>query len=205
MLCALFFNHSGHKKESFQIKVIATTKRENRALMLENTKHKNWYLPFLPELHKMLCVCVCVLALDLVLIFRLYTSLLKLADLFILHFSDRPISWNHMWIISYPRVDPSLSYLSSFKEILHFDVVCIGLRQGHIESEAHAEPSAEILIPVCLKPEEGLEVWRLWAQRKNVELDKQETTKLAPIGRKSSNGCLNTHVRPWHLVNSPDI
>ncbi|XP_035517287.1 glutamine-rich protein 1-like isoform X1 [Morone saxatilis] len=56
--------------------------------------------------------------------------------------------------------------------------------QGHIETEAHAEPPTEILVPVCLKPEEGLEVWRLWAHRKNAELNKQERTKLAPIGRR---------------------
>lgn len=56
--------------------------------------------------------------------------------------------------------------------------------QGHIETEANAEPPTEILVPVCLKPEEGLEVWRLWAKRKNVELSKQEKTKLAPIGRR---------------------
>lgn len=56
--------------------------------------------------------------------------------------------------------------------------------QGHIETEANPEPPTEILVPVCLKPEEGLEVWRLWAKRKNVELSKQEKTKLAPIGRR---------------------
>ncbi|XP_044069816.1 transcriptional regulator QRICH1-like isoform X3 [Siniperca chuatsi] len=56
--------------------------------------------------------------------------------------------------------------------------------QGHIETEAHAEPPTEILVPVCLKPEEGLEVWRLWVKRKNDELNKQEKTKLAPIGRR---------------------
>ncbi|XP_070814800.1 transcriptional regulator QRICH1-like isoform X1 [Chaetodon trifascialis] len=56
--------------------------------------------------------------------------------------------------------------------------------QGHTETEAHAEPPTEILVPVCLKPEEGLEVWRLWAKRKNEELNKQEKTTLAPIGRR---------------------
>ncbi|XP_041837013.1 glutamine-rich protein 1-like isoform X2 [Melanotaenia boesemani] len=54
--------------------------------------------------------------------------------------------------------------------------------QGHVEAEA--EPPAEILVPVSLKPEEGLEVWRLWASRKNAELIKQDKTKLAPIGRR---------------------
>ncbi len=66
--------------------------------------------------------------------------------------------------------------------------------KGPIETEAHAEAPAEILVPVCLKPEEGLEVWRLWAQRKNEELNKQEKTKLAPIGRKLINNCLNTYL-----------
>nr|XP_020442353.1 glutamine-rich protein 1-like [Monopterus albus]XP_020442354.1 glutamine-rich protein 1-like [Monopterus albus]XP_020442355.1 glutamine-rich protein 1-like [Monopterus albus] len=56
--------------------------------------------------------------------------------------------------------------------------------QGQVETEAHAVPPTEILVPVCLKPEEGLEVWRLWVKRKNAELSKQENTKLAPIGRR---------------------
>ncbi|XP_041805279.1 glutamine-rich protein 1-like isoform X2 [Chelmon rostratus] len=56
--------------------------------------------------------------------------------------------------------------------------------QGHTETEAHAEPPTEILVPVCLKPEEGLEVWRLWAKRKNEEMNKQEKATLAPIGRR---------------------
>uniref|UniRef100_A0A3P8X2S7 Glutamine rich 1 n=1 Tax=Cynoglossus semilaevis TaxID=244447 RepID=A0A3P8X2S7_CYNSE len=42
----------------------------------------------------------------------------------------------------------------------------------------------ELLLPATLKPEEGLEVWRLWAQKKNAELDKAENNKLAPIGRR---------------------
>ncbi|XP_058486916.1 transcriptional regulator QRICH1-like isoform X1 [Solea solea] len=56
--------------------------------------------------------------------------------------------------------------------------------QGHIQTEAHAEPPTEILVPVCLKPEEGLEVWSLWAKRKNAELSKREKVTLAPIGRR---------------------
>ncbi|KAM9759526.1 transcriptional regulator QRICH1 isoform 1-T2 [Menidia menidia] len=56
--------------------------------------------------------------------------------------------------------------------------------QSQVETEADAEPPTEILVPVSLKPEEGLEVWRLWSSRKNAELSKQETTKLAPIGRR---------------------
>lgn len=59
--------------------------------------------------------------------------------------------------------------------------------QGQVQADAHAEPPTEILVPACLKPEEGLEVWRLWAKRKNQELNKQEKTKLAPIGRRSTS------------------
>lgn len=50
--------------------------------------------------------------------------------------------------------------------------------------ESHAEPQMETLLPVSLKSEEGLDVWRLWVQRKNAELDKATQTKLAPIGRR---------------------
>ncbi|KAF6727418.1 Glutamine-rich protein 1 [Oryzias melastigma] len=56
--------------------------------------------------------------------------------------------------------------------------------QSHGEAEGDAEPPTEILVPVSLKPEEGLEVWRLWASRKNAELSKQENTRFAPIGRR---------------------
>lgn len=42
----------------------------------------------------------------------------------------------------------------------------------------------ELLLPATLKPEEGLEVWRIWAQRKNDELEKSDKNKLAPIGRR---------------------
>nr|XP_033484476.1 glutamine-rich protein 1-like [Epinephelus lanceolatus] len=44
----------------------------------------------------------------------------------------------------------------------------------------------ELLLPATLKPEEGLEVWGLWAQRKNAELEKSDKNKLAPIGRRQA-------------------
>ena len=56
------------------------------------------------------------------------------------------------------------------------------------EADGQTEASTELLLPVSLKPEEGLEVWRLWVQRKNAELEKEEKQKLAPIGRESSPG-----------------
>ncbi|XP_056279712.1 transcriptional regulator QRICH1-like isoform X2 [Pseudoliparis swirei] len=44
----------------------------------------------------------------------------------------------------------------------------------------------ERLLPATLRPEEGLEVWRLWAQRKNLQLEKSDTRRLAPIGRRQA-------------------
>ncbi|XP_057686335.1 transcriptional regulator QRICH1-like [Corythoichthys intestinalis] len=44
----------------------------------------------------------------------------------------------------------------------------------------------ELLLPATLKPEEGLEVWCSWAQRKNAEMDKSDQNKLAPIGRRQA-------------------
>lgn len=65
-------------------------------------------------------------------------------------------------------------------------------------SEVEAQPQAppELMLPNSLKPEEGLEVWRLWAQRKNAELDKEQASKLAPIGREYSDAHsrLHTHI-----------
>ncbi|MCI4390076.1 hypothetical protein PGIGA_G00118220 [Pangasianodon gigas] len=59
-------------------------------------------------------------------------------------------------------------------------------QQLHLQAEAEpqAEAPPELLLPTVLKPEEGLETWRLWVQRKNAELDKNEQNKLAPIGRR---------------------
>lgn len=56
--------------------------------------------------------------------------------------------------------------------------------QAQTEAEPQVEPPPELVLPNSLKPEEGLEVWRLWVQRKNAELDKNEQNKLAPIGRE---------------------
>ncbi|CAM4732396.1 hypothetical protein PO909_020580 [Leuciscus waleckii] len=56
--------------------------------------------------------------------------------------------------------------------------------QAQTEAEPQVEPPPELILPNTLKPDEGLEVWRLWVQRKNAELDKNEQNKLAPIGRR---------------------
>ncbi|XP_024240760.1 transcriptional regulator QRICH1 isoform X1 [Oncorhynchus tshawytscha] len=53
-------------------------------------------------------------------------------------------------------------------------------------AEMEGQGQTEMMLPCSLKPEEGLDVWKLWAQRKNAELDKDEINKLAPIGRRQA-------------------
>jgi len=52
---------------------------------------------------------------------------------------------------------------------------------GQVQQQVQVQ---ELLLPATLKADEGLEVWRLWAQRKNAEMDKAAANKLAPIGRE---------------------
>lgn len=67
---------------------------------------------------------------------------------------------------------------------MHLTIVMFCVYQAQTEAEPQVEPPPELILPNTLKPEEGLEVWRLWVQRKNAELDKNEQNKLAPIGRE---------------------
>ncbi|KAJ8016145.1 hypothetical protein DPEC_G00004150 [Dallia pectoralis] len=53
-------------------------------------------------------------------------------------------------------------------------------------TEFQSQDHAEMMLTCSLKPEEGLDVWKLWAQRKNAKLDKEEINKLAPIGRRQA-------------------
>ncbi|XP_064812689.1 transcriptional regulator QRICH1-like isoform X3 [Oncorhynchus masou masou] len=53
-------------------------------------------------------------------------------------------------------------------------------------AEMEGQGHTEMMLSCSLKPEEGLDVWKLWAQRKNAELDKDEINKLAPIGRRQA-------------------
>lgn len=75
-------------------------------------------------------------------------------------------------------------------KLLHIKV-CIyklkcSLSQAQTVQVAEVEPqpqtSPELLLPNSLKPEEGLEVWKSWAQTKNAELEKEAQNRLAPIG-----------------------
>ncbi|XP_044157716.1 transcriptional regulator QRICH1 isoform X2 [Bufo gargarizans] len=56
--------------------------------------------------------------------------------------------------------------------------------QQVVEVEQQQQPSPEMMLPNILKPEEGLEVWKNWAQTKNSELEKDSQNRLAPIGRR---------------------
>ncbi|XP_028681204.1 transcriptional regulator QRICH1-like [Erpetoichthys calabaricus] len=53
---------------------------------------------------------------------------------------------------------------------------------AEVDSQPQAPP--DMLLPSSLKSEEGLEVWKSWAQTKNSDLEKDSHTKLAPIGRR---------------------
>ncbi|XP_018431624.1 PREDICTED: glutamine-rich protein 1 isoform X2 [Nanorana parkeri] len=53
-----------------------------------------------------------------------------------------------------------------------------------VAEEPPPQPSPELMLPNTLKPEEGLEVWKNWAQTKNAELEKDSRNRLAPIGRR---------------------
>ncbi|XP_012393746.1 transcriptional regulator QRICH1 [Orcinus orca] len=55
---------------------------------------------------------------------------------------------------------------------------------AEVEPQSQPQPSPELLLPNSLKPEEGLEVWKNWAQTKNAELEKDAQNRLAPIGRR---------------------
>ncbi|XP_063064878.1 transcriptional regulator QRICH1-like isoform X4 [Engraulis encrasicolus] len=54
------------------------------------------------------------------------------------------------------------------------------------EMDAHQQASAHMMLPHSLKPEEGLEVWKIWAHRKNTHMDKEQAARLAPIGRRQA-------------------
>ncbi|XP_055078899.1 transcriptional regulator QRICH1-like [Periophthalmus magnuspinnatus] len=66
---------------------------------------------------------------------------------------------------------------------LQGQTVAVAEVDGQGQQQVHVQ---ELLLPATLKPEEGLEVWRLWAQRKNADLDKSDKNKLAPIGRRQA-------------------
>ncbi|XP_036733508.1 transcriptional regulator QRICH1 [Manis pentadactyla] len=55
---------------------------------------------------------------------------------------------------------------------------------AEVEPQSQPQSSPELLLPNSLKPEEGLEVWKNWAQTKNAELEKDAQNRLAPIGRR---------------------
>lgn len=56
------------------------------------------------------------------------------------------------------------------------------MQVAEVEPQSQPQPSPELLLPNSLKPEEGLEVWKNWAQTKNAELEKDAQNRLAPIG-----------------------
>lgn len=81
--------------------------------------------------------------------------------------------------------------------VLHIDSPGVSAQgQTMAVAEMEGQGHTEMMLPCSLKPEEGLDVWKLWAQRKNAELDKDEINKLAPIGRKYTHLFLSDTVYP---------
>ncbi|XP_072329225.1 transcriptional regulator QRICH1-like [Scyliorhinus torazame] len=52
------------------------------------------------------------------------------------------------------------------------------------EVESQPPPPPEVLLPNTLKPEDGLGVWKSWAETKNAEFEKDSENRPAPIGRR---------------------
>ncbi|XP_040214855.1 glutamine-rich protein 1 isoform X4 [Rana temporaria] len=75
------------------------------------------------------------------------------------------------------------------QQTLHEQVQQQNQQQHQLQSQSQEvepppHPSPELMLPNTLKPEEGLEVWKNWAQTKNAELEKDSRNRLAPIGRR---------------------
>lgn len=86
--------------------------------------------------------------------------------------------------------------------VLHSDSPGVSAQgQTMAVAEMEGQGHTEMMLPCSLKPEEGLDVWKLWAQRKNAELDKDEINKLAPIGRKYTH----THLFLSDSMSTPSL
>lgn len=87
--------------------------------------------------------------------------------------------------VQYPNSTQSLIW-DPQQQVLHTQEVTGQGGQVEVDDQGQVQVQTELLLPASLKPEEGLEVWRIWAQRKNAELEKGDSTKLAPIGRRQA-------------------
>ncbi|XP_032997256.1 glutamine-rich protein 1 [Lacerta agilis] len=92
----------------------------------------------------------------------------------------------HIWDPQQQQSTPQEQGQQQQQQHQQLQVTCSAqtVQVAEVEQQPQPQPSPELLLPHSLKPEEGLEVWKSWAQTKNAELEKESQNRLAPIGRR---------------------
>uniref|UniRef100_A0A8D0DVI9 Glutamine rich 1 n=1 Tax=Salvator merianae TaxID=96440 RepID=A0A8D0DVI9_SALMN len=92
----------------------------------------------------------------------------------------------HIWDPQQQQTAPQEQGQQQQQQQQQLQVTCSAqtVQVAEVEQQPQPQPSPELLLPHSLKPEEGLEVWKSWAQTKNAELEKEAQNRLAPIGRR---------------------
>ncbi|KAH0630305.1 hypothetical protein JD844_013213 [Phrynosoma platyrhinos] len=90
----------------------------------------------------------------------------------------------HIWDPQQQQATPQEQGQQQQQQQLQVTCSAQTVQVAEVEQQTQPQPSPELLLPQSLKPEEGLEVWKSWAQTKNAELEKESQNRLAPIGRR---------------------
>nr|XP_056711837.1 transcriptional regulator QRICH1 [Euleptes europaea]XP_056711845.1 transcriptional regulator QRICH1 [Euleptes europaea]XP_056711855.1 transcriptional regulator QRICH1 [Euleptes europaea] len=90
----------------------------------------------------------------------------------------------HIWDPQQQQPTPQEQGQQQQQQQLQVTCAAQTVQVAEVEQQSQPQPSPELLLPHSLKPEEGLEVWKNWAQTKNAELEKESQNRLAPIGRR---------------------
>ncbi|XP_042308331.1 transcriptional regulator QRICH1 isoform X1 [Sceloporus undulatus] len=90
----------------------------------------------------------------------------------------------HIWDPQQQQATPQEQGQQQQQQQLQVTCSAQTVQVAEVEQQSQPQPSPELLLPQSLKPEEGLEVWKSWAQTKNAELEKESQNRLAPIGRR---------------------
>ncbi|NXK55573.1 QRIC1 protein, partial [Chauna torquata] len=90
----------------------------------------------------------------------------------------------HIWDPQQQQQQPAPQEQGQQQQQLQVTCSAQTVQVAEVEPQPQPQTSPELLLPNSLKPEEGLEVWKSWAQTKNAELEKEAQNRLAPIGRR---------------------
>ncbi|NWZ31471.1 QRIC1 protein, partial [Asarcornis scutulata] len=90
----------------------------------------------------------------------------------------------HIWDPQQQQQQPTPQEQGQQQQQLQVTCSAQTVQVAEVEPQPQPQTSPELLLPNSLKPEEGLEVWKSWAQTKNAELEKEAQNRLAPIGRR---------------------